>query len=204
MRLLLATNNPGKLKELISLLEALPIELTHPQDIGIQVDVAETGSTYEENAAIKATAFAQLSNLVTLADDSGLEVDALGGAPGLHSARFSPIPGATDADRRARLLQQLSGHPRPWKARFHCSVATVEPSGKIYFAQGDCPGEIIPVERGSHGFGYDPIFLLSGSGKTMAELSMQEKNALSHRARAVKAAIPMLLQIFNLPPTPAS
>lgn len=202
MRLLLATNNPGKLKELLSLLEGLSLDITHPQEVGIHLDVAETGSTYDENAALKASSFARASNLVTLADDSGLEVDALGGLPGLHSARFSPVPGATDADRRRRLLGQLAGHPPPWKAHFHCSVAIAAPSGEIYFTQGECPGEIIPVERGSSGFGYDPIFLLSESGKTMAELGMQEKNRLSHRARAVKAAIPILLEIFETPPAP--
>ena len=203
MRLLLATNNPGKLKELLSLLKGIPLYITHPQEIGIHLDVAETGSTYDENAALKAIGFARASNLVTLADDSGLEVDALSGLPGLRSARFSPVSGATDADRRTRLLQQLAGHPRPWKAHFHCSVAIAAPGGVIHLAQGDCPGEIIPVERGSNGFGYDPIFLLSMSGKTMAELSMQEKNNLSHRARAVKAAIPTLLDIFKIPPAPA-
>jgi XTP/dITP diphosphohydrolase len=98
--------------------------------------------------------------MLTLGDDSGLEVDALGGLPGIRSARFSPRPGATDADRRLYLLQRLQGHPRPWTARFRCTVALATPQGELYFAQGECPGEIIPDERGHNGFGYDPIFLL--------------------------------------------
>ncbi len=199
-RLLVATNNRGKLSEMLALLGGLPLEIVSPQDIGIDLDVDESGATYETNAALKATAFARTSGLVTLADDSGLEVDALGGLPGVRSARFSPLPGATDADRRAYLLKFLKNHPRPWKAHFHCTVAIAPPKGKVYFAQGDCPGEIIPRERGTNGFGYDPIFLFPGLGLTMAELSMDEKNRRSHRARAIKAAIPLLLDLLQISP----
>ncbi|RME07041.1 MAG: non-canonical purine NTP pyrophosphatase, partial [Anaerolineae bacterium] len=114
--------------------------------------------------------------------------DALDGAPGLHSARYAPHPNATDADRRAHLLQNLVPHPRPWTARFRCVVALVEPEGTARFFEGVCEGEIIPEERGDNGFGYDPIFVVEGLGRTMAELTMEEKNRLSHRARAVLAA----------------
>ncbi len=132
------------------------------------------------------------SNLITLADNSGLEVTALGGEPGLHSHRYAPTPNATDADRRAFLLRNLRQHPRPWQARFVCTIAIAVPekSGfdpRLEYATGECPGEIIPDERGSNGFGYDPVFLLQELGKTMAELSTQEKNRYSHRSRALHA-----------------
>jgi XTP/dITP diphosphohydrolase len=192
--LLLATNNIGKLREIQALLAGLPIRLLTPKEIGLDLDVIEDGDTYAANAARKALAFAQASGLISLSDDSGLEVEALHGAPGLHSARFSPKPGATDADRRALLLQCLSPHARPWRARFHCTVALATPAGWMGFAEGNCPGEIIPEERGQNGFGYDPIFLVIGKNLTMAELGLDEKNTLSHRARAVRAAIPIILE----------
>jgi XTP/dITP diphosphohydrolase len=196
-RLLVATGNPGKLSEIQFLLEGTNITLTTPDRIGVSLTVVENGNTYEENASLKASAFARASGLVTLADDSGLEVDALGGHPGIRSARFSPLPNATDADRRAYLLNLLHDHPRPWTAHFHCTVAIATPEEKMYFAQGNCAGEVVPVERGTNGFGYDPIFLLPEIGLTMAELSMNEKNRLSHRARAIKAAIPILLAVYR-------
>jgi XTP/dITP diphosphohydrolase len=196
-RLLLATRNPGKLIEMQDLLQGLPLELILPESILPDLEVVEDGSTYAENAARKALAYQRGSGMVVLADDSGLEVDALGGAPGLHSARYSPIPGAKDADRRALLLSNLALHPRPWVAHFHCTVAIATPAGELNFTEGDCPGEIIPVERGTNGFGYDPIFLLASSNRTMAELPTAEKNHLSHRALAVQAALPILARIFN-------
>jgi XTP/dITP diphosphohydrolase len=204
MRILVASNNPGKLVEIQALLTPASglsgVHLLLPRDLGLALEVVEDGQTYADNAALKARAFFQAAKglagdpIGVLADDSGLEVDALGGQPGLHSARYSLKPGATDADRRAFLLENLAGKPRPWRAHFHCTVALVSPHGQLSFAEGDCPGEIIPEERGSNGFGYDPIFLLPELGRTMAELSMDEKNQLSHRARAVKAALPALRQ----------
>ena len=190
--LLIATRNPGKIHEIQSLLEGMEISLITPDMVGISLNVEEIGNSYEENAALKAHAYAHLSNMVTLADDSGLEVDVLGGLPGIRSARFSPQANATDADRRAYLLEMLHGHPQPWTAHFHCTVAIATPGDKIIYTQGNCPGEIILTERGTNGFGYDPIFLIPAAGLTMAELSMAEKNRLSHRARAVKAALPVL------------
>ncbi|OGN92493.1 MAG: non-canonical purine NTP pyrophosphatase, RdgB/HAM1 family [Chloroflexi bacterium RBG_13_50_21] len=196
-RLLVATGNRGKFSEIQSLLEGMKIALTTPDMVGVSLQIEENGNTYEENASLKASAYALASGLVTLADDSGLEVDALAGLPGIRSARFSPLPDATDADRRAHLLALLHDHPRPWTAHFHCTVALATPDAKIYYAQGNCPGEVIPVERGSNGFGYDPIFLVTETGLTMAELSMDEKNQLSHRARAVRAALPILLAVLR-------
>ena len=197
-RLLIATTNPGKLSELQDLLPGFPLVL--PGDLGLTLEVAETGSTYHENAALKARAYCLASGLPTLADDSGLEVEALGGAPGLHSARYSPLPGASDADRRALLLANLSGRPHPWRACFRAVVAVAVPQGSeptLHFFEGRCPGRIIPAERGSNGFGYDPIFLLEELGLTMAELSRPQKNTLSHRARAVQAALGLLRGYFN-------
>jgi len=145
LEILVATANRGKLHEIQSLLADLPLRLLILADLGLSLEVAETGDTYAVNAALKATAFARLAGMLTLADDSGLEVDALGGLPGVRSARFSPLPGANDTDRRSYLLEQLGGKPRPWTAHFHCTVALVETDGEIAYFEGDCPGEIIPA-----------------------------------------------------------
>ena len=196
-KLLLATANPGKIREMKALLSDLKIELVTPLDLGLDLEVVEDGATYAENAALKALAYAQASGLLTLADDSGLEVDALGGLPGIHSHRLDSRPGATDADRRAVLLERLQGSPRPWGARFHCTVALAVPSHEVRYAGGECPGEIIPEERGRNGIGYDPIFLIPQLGLTMAELSMEEKNRYSHRSRAVTAARPILSEVIS-------
>jgi XTP/dITP diphosphohydrolase len=193
--LLIATNNHGKQVEIRSLLKDLHQEILMPDDLGLHLEVKEDGTTYRENAAKKALAFAAATGLPALADDTGLEVAALGGAPGLYSARFAPQPNATDADRRAYLLERLKTHPRPWMAQFRCIVALATPEGSLEFTEGLCEGEIIPIERGTHGFGYDPIFQISSLGQTMAELTMEEKNHLSHRALAVKAAYPLIKKI---------
>lgn len=191
-KLLLATGNPGKVRELRALLAPLEVQLVAPPDLGLRLDVPERGATYGANAARKALAFARAAGMPALADDSGLEVDALGGAPGLRSARYDPTPGATDADRRARLLGALAAHPRPWRARFRCVVAFATPDDLHALAEGVCPGEIVAVPRGEGGFGYDPIFQVSGEGRTMAELGPARKNEVSHRARAVRGALPFL------------
>jgi XTP/dITP diphosphohydrolase len=196
-KLLIATNNKGKVKELQDLLKDTGLELVTPADINLNLEVEEDGTTYAENASKKAIAFAHASGLVSLADDSGLEVDALDGAPGLHSARYHPKPGANDADRRAYMLQNLQGKPRPWKAHFHATIAVAIPDKDVQIVEGNCYGEIIPEERGTGGFGYDPIFLLPELNKTMAELEMEEKNRLSHRAKAVMNAIPVLMKIYR-------
>src|SRR5512138_917631 len=215
-QLLIATNNKGKVKELQDLLKDLGLELVMPAQIGLDLDVVEDGQTYAENATKKAIAFARASGLISLADDSGLEVDALDGAPGLYSARYGSVNGEklSDAGRRQYLLQNLKDKPQPWKARFHATIAVAIPESLwsqaarrlriqehtltgtrapgLHMFEGYCPGEIIPEERGTGGFGYDPIFLLPELGKTMAELTMEEKNRLSHRARAVMNAMDTL------------
>ena len=196
-KLLIATNNKGKVKELQELLRELNVQLVTPAEINLDLDVEEDGATYIENAAKKAIAFAQASGLISLADDSGLEVDALDGAPGLYSARYHPKPGANDADRRAYMLENLQGKPRPWKAHFHATIAIAIPGGDVKIADGNCHGEIIPEERGTGGFGYDPIFFMPELGKTMSELEMDEKNRLSHRAKAVMNAKGILEMLFT-------
>lgn len=196
-QILIATSNQGKVKEIQALLDGLEVALVTPKDLGLKMEVEEDGTTYEENAGKKARAYSQASGLIALADDSGLEVDALGGEPGLYSARYSGQPGASDADRRAFLLSKLAEKPRPWTAHFHATVAVAAPNGLVQFAAGNCYGEIIPEERGNGGFGYDPIFFIPEMNRTMAELSMEEKNRLSHRALAVRHALPILQKLIR-------
>jgi XTP/dITP diphosphohydrolase len=195
--LLIATNNKWKIAEIRAILEGTGIDLIIPSELGLTLEIPEDGQTYAENASKKAAAFSKASGMIALSDDSGLEVDALAGQPGLHSHRFSPLPNATDADRRMYLLAKLKGLPRPWTAQFRATVAVALPSGEVQLAAGLCAGEIIPEERGTNGFGYDPIFIIPELGRTMAELEMDEKNRLSHRARAVMNAIPILEKIFE-------
>ena len=235
-QLLIATNNKGKIEELQDLLKDLHVKLVTPADINLDLDVIEDGLTYAENATKKAVAFANASGLISLADDSGLEVDALDGAPGLYSSRYGAPGGSklTDGERRKLLIKNLQPFPRPWTARFKATIAIAIPtvilnevkglkenqaetlrspasssdfvlrspfvprgsaarrcetaaggSLRVTCAEGICEGEIIPEERGTGGFGYDPIFLFPELGKTMAELDMDAKNRLSHRAKAV-------------------
>ncbi len=195
-KILIASANRGKLREFQAILSDSRFDFCLPADLGLNLEVEENGQTYADNAALKARAYCAASGLICMADDSGLEVDALGGQPGLYSARYSPLPGASDADRRAFLLHNLEGKPRPWPAHFHCTVAIGVPDGRLLFSEGDCPGEIIPEERGSNGFGYDPIFVVAGTQLTMAELPEAEKNRISHRGRAVQAALPLLEELF--------
>jgi len=199
-RLLLATNNPGKLEELRALLRDLPIRLTDPNDLELAQEVEEDGADYAANATLKAVAFARTSGLWTLADDTGLEVAALGGAPGLHSRRVA----ASDPERRQRLLGLLAPFPPPWTATFRCAVALASPDETVVVAHGACPGEILPVPRGAGGFGYDPLFLVARTTKTMAELSLEEKNRLSHRARAVRSLIPAIVRALTPSPSRSS
>jgi XTP/dITP diphosphohydrolase len=198
-----ATNNRGKMQEMRALLGDLHLALVTPEEIGLILAVVEDGKTYRENAEKKAVAFARASGLPTLADDSGLEVEALGGDPGLHSARYLVQPGATDADRRAFLLGNLRGKPQPWKAHFRAAIAISLPHGETGSAEGECRGWIIPDERGTNGFGYDPIFLVDGTVKTMAELELPEKNRLSHRGKAVAKARPIVQRFLGNRDPPA-
>jgi XTP/dITP diphosphohydrolase len=192
--LLIATRNPGKLREMRALLECLGIDLPDPTSLGLHQRLQELRDDYAANARLKAGTFARLAGLWALGDDTGLEMEALGGAPGPISARLveGAREGATDADRRRALLRLLQPHPRPWTARFRCTAALASPQGQFDLAEGVCEGEIIAVERGQEGFGYDPIFLIQGTQCTMAELPLAQKNRLSHRARAIQTLLPTI------------
>lgn len=192
LQLFLATNNQGKVAEYRAFLETLPLDLVTPSQAGIMSVPEETGATFEENALLKARYYAQRSGLLTLADDSGLEVDALNGGPGVYSARYGG-PGISDSDRVGKLLKALEGVP--WQrrtARFRCVVALVWPEGAEDTFHGTREGYIALEPRGSNGFGYDPIFFLPRLGKTMAELPPEVKNQWSHRAEAARKAVQRL------------
>ena len=194
-KLLVATNNQGKIREFAALLEGLPFRLVTLAESGIEVDVEETGTSLEQNAVEKATAYSALSGLVAVADDSGLEVDALGGEPGPLSRRCAG-EGATDRERNQYLLTRLQDVP--WEergARFRCVIAIVTPEGKVETCEGVCEGIIAFEPHGEGGFGYDPIFYLPELGKRMAELTPEGKNRVSHRAKAAQKARPILERI---------
>jgi len=187
-RLLIATHNPGKLRELAALLADLPVERVGLLDVGISEAVEEPYGRLEDNARWKAAFYAERSGLWTLADDSGLEIDALGGAPGVHSARFAG-PGADDQARIRKVLELMADVPWPRRtARFRCVIALARPGEPPVLVEGRLEGYIAFEPRGSYGFGYDPIFYIPELGKTMAELPPEEKNRISHRARAARKA----------------
>ncbi len=196
-RLLLATNNLGKAAEYRGLLEGCGWEIVTPNELGIDTRAAETGETYEENARTKALAGAQVSGLVTLADDSGLEIEALAGKPGVHSARFLG-PNATYAERFVEIERCLARVPREKRrARFICVIAIADPeSGLVRTAQGEVHGLIAERPRGDGGFGYDPIFWVPQHSATMAELSEHHKSIISHRARACAPARQILKELL--------
>ncbi|HET9411099.1 MAG TPA: RdgB/HAM1 family non-canonical purine NTP pyrophosphatase [Candidatus Dormibacteraeota bacterium] len=179
-RLVLATGNAGKLREYRDLLAGTGLEL-----VAYDHEVDEVGETYAENARLKAEAALAASGLPSIGDDSGVEVDALSGFPGIRSARLGP----TQKERTALLLQRLEGHPRPWTARFTCTIALAASGQPTQYFEGECRGELVPEWRGEAGFGYDPIFLVPGTGKTFGEMPPEEKRLFSHRANAVRALL---------------
>ena len=184
MRFVLATHNPGKLREMGEILKDFGIEVVSPRDLGLTVDVEETGTTFAENAMLKAKAICKAANLPAIADDSGLCVDALNGAPGVYSARYGG-EGLDDKGRYMLLLSSLRGAPTR-AAHFTCAVACAFPNGDTLTAEGRCDGSIAYAPLGEGGFGYDPVFLLPGTGKTFGQLTQEEKSAVSHRGRALK------------------
>jgi XTP/dITP diphosphohydrolase len=195
--LLVATHNLGKIREYRSLLADLPLNVTWLDQEGVTMEVDETGTTFVENASLKAEQYARLTGLWTWADDSGLEVDALGGEPGVYSARYGG-PGLSDRDRYQRLLvalRELPGAPRT--ARFRCVVAIAAPGGPIYTVEGVVEGEIVDEPRGDFGFGYDPVFFMPAYGATMAELAPSIKNRISHRGQASVSAARLLAALID-------
>ncbi|MBC8448933.1 MAG: XTP/dITP diphosphatase [Chloroflexi bacterium] len=196
-KLLVATHNAGKVREYRQLLADLPLEVTYLDAEGIEFDVEETGESFAENAVLKATAYAATTGLWTWADDSGLEVDALDGAPGIRSSRYAG-PGASDEDRYRKLLRELDGVP--WEertTRFRCVVALATPEGEVRAAPGRCEGIIGYEPKGSHGFGYDPVFFMPEFGCTMAELAPEVKNRVSHRGQAAQEAKRLLQEMLD-------
>lgn len=186
--LLIATSNPGKILELESLLATLPLRLRGLNEFPAIQEIEETGDTFAENAALKATGYARQAGLWTLADDSGLEVEALGGAPGVYSARYAG-PEASDAERIARLLAELAHiDDTERRARFNCVIVIADPAAQIInVSQGCCAGHLTHAPRGMGGFGYDPIFVPDGYQQTFGELPDKVKQLISHRARALAA-----------------
>jgi XTP/dITP diphosphohydrolase len=194
-KLLLATNNKAKVREYKSLLQGIPYVIVTLAEQGITTEVEEVGGSLEENARLKATALAEESRLLSLADDSGLEVDALGGEPGPLSARYAG-EGASDKERVSYLLAKLQGVPREERtARFRCVIAIARPDGMVELCSGECPGFIAMAPRGDQGFGYDPVFYLPELDKTMAELPLEQKNQVSHRGQAVRKARELLRKL---------
>jgi XTP/dITP diphosphohydrolase len=179
-QLVIATGNTGKLREYRELLAGTGFEL-----VAFDSEVEEAGETYAENARLKAETACSRSGLPSLGDDSGVEVEALGGFPGVRSARLGP----TQEARTAELMRRLEGKPRPWNARFVCVIALAATGRPTEFFEGECKGEIVPEWRGEAGFGYDPVFLVPGTGKTFGEMTPEEKRLYSHRARAVRALV---------------
>ncbi len=195
-KLLIATHNQGKLREFRQLLADLDLEVTDLEALGITHDVEETGATFAENAILKARAYAEMSGLLTWADDSGLEVDALEGRPGVYSARFGG-PDLTPRDRYLLLLDALRDHPRAnWTARFRCVVALALPNGEVHTVDDTLEGIITDKPAGEHGFGYDPIFYLPDYGATLAELDPAIKNRISHRGKAARHAKALLAALL--------
>lgn len=193
---LIASTNRGKIVEVRQILSMLPLELLTAEDVGPWPDIDETGDTYEENALLKGRAVSALKGMAALADDSGIEVDALGGAPGVRSARFAG-PAATDEDNNALLIHRLHGvAPQARTARYRCVAVLVGPDGEEVSGSGACEGRISLAPAGTGGFGYDPWFIPEGETRTMAELTPQEKDAISHRGKALRALAAQLSHLL--------
>ncbi len=197
MTFVLATNNDGKLREMRQILSGLGVDVLSQKEAGITIDAEETGATFYENARIKACAAAKASGMPAIADDSGLMVDALGGRPGVYSKRYGGM--ADDAGRNAYLLKELADTEHR-AAGFVCCIVCIFPNGGEISADGTCRGSILHAPRGNGGFGYDPVFLVGGTGKSMAELTDDEKNGVSHRGKALRAFFPKLSAYLKMQP----
>ena len=196
MKLILASNNMNKLREFRELVAGMDIELISQREAGCDFEVDETGTTFEENAYLKASAVTAATGCAAVADDSGLMVDALGGEPGVYSARYGPGHDATDAERYGYLLSK-HGDEKNRAARFVCCICCTLPDGTVLRSRGECEGEILSAPRGTNGFGYDPVFRPLGQQRGMAELTPEEKNAISHRGKALREFIKILKEHMN-------
>ena len=195
MKFVLASQNRGKLREMTEILKDCGVEIVLQSDLGVQVDVEENGDTFAANALLKAEAVMKATGLPAIADDSGLCVDALGGAPGVYTARYGG-EGLTDPERYTLLLNNLRGQTDR-RAHFHSAIACVFPDGRVLTAEGDCPGSIAFVPMGDGGFGYDPIFTVPEYKKTFSQLTAEEKNAVSHRGKALRAFAQVLSEALE-------
>ncbi len=195
MKMILASNNKGKLREMRELLAGLGIEVLSQREAGYDIEVDETGTTFEENSYLKASAITALSGLPAVADDSGLMVDYLGGEPGVYSARYTGNPEDSDIDRYMYLLKKMEG-VTDRRAKFVSAVCCTFPNGDIIRTRGECHGKLLHAPVGEHGFGYDPIFSPDETGGSMAELTDEEKNAISHRGKAVREFIEKLREYY--------
>ena len=188
MRAVLASKNAHKLKEIAKITEQFGMELVLQSELGLDLDPEENGSTFEENSLIKAKAVMEAAGMTAIADDSGLMVDALGGEPGIYSARYGGECCKNDKERYEYLLRKLDNVPDEQRtAKFVSVITLIHPDGSTVVARGECPGRILREARGENGFGYDPVFFVEEDGKTMAEMSAERKNEISHRARALQA-----------------
>jgi XTP/dITP diphosphohydrolase len=195
MKLVLATQNQHKIQEINQILVHPQLELLSLKDLSLKPDIREDGDTFQQNAYLKAYHVAKLTGEITLADDSGLEVNALGGAPGVYSARYAG-ENATDKQNNRYLLKQMQGiPPSKRQARFCCVIAIVKPDGESFYAEGLCEGVIALSPKGKHGFGYDPLFIIPQYNKTLAELGPKTKNQISHRANALIQAKEIILNL---------
>jgi len=192
MRFVLATANPGKIREMRDILSERGIKTVTRKELGIDADIAETGTTFFENASIKAREICRITGLPAVADDSGLIVEALGGEPGVYSSSYGGED-LTDAERCAFLVDKMKNMEQR-SAKFVCTIVCAFPDGKLLKAEGECCGNILTAPRGTDGFGYDPIFLVDKTDKTMAELSREEKNRISHRGASLRAFEKLLLE----------
>jgi XTP/dITP diphosphohydrolase len=198
-RLLLATTNPGKLREWRHLLRDVPFEVVSLEDVGLSFDVAETGRTFRENARLKVEAYGRASQLLTLAEDAGLAVAALHGGPGVRSARWE---GDDYAHKNALLMRLVDGREGAARGcRYICVVMLRSPDGQLWEARGELRGQIAHAAAGSGGFGYDPVFYVPRLGRTLAEVSIDEKDGISHRGRAARRVRAILRQLVEAPPT---
>ena len=196
MEILLGTNNPDKVREIRRFLQDLPVKIVTPQDLGLKAEIPETGKTFEENARLKARFWWEKTKKWVLADDSGLEVDILGGAPGVLSSRYAGED-ATYEDNWKKLLKELKNVPlEKRKARFRCVMILVSPEGKEFRVEGKVEGYIIEEPRGEKGFGYDPVFYYPPRRRTFAEMSLEEKNSLSHRGEALREVKKLILSLL--------
>jgi len=195
--LVVASGNKGKIVEITAALAALPVKVLSLEDVGTPAEAEENGQTFEANAVLKATHYSLLTGKPCLADDSGLEVDALHGEPGVYSARYAGED-ADDAANNRKLLAELAAvSPERRSARFRCVLAYVTPQGVLLTAEGSCEGQILCESRGEGGFGYDPLFYVPSLDKTLAELSLAEKNAVSHRGQALRNMAMKLARYFH-------